>query len=158
MPILVDSLSYQTRSGEISQFLVDIIEALLGLCQTLHRLMYMQRGMHFILFIVYHSQWISKTNGNVQTIIKEVIWNIVQNRARPGFEPGTSRTQSENHTPRPTSHMLLMVAFFKCHAVNQSMLKKYISEYKSHFITLIACSDGDCFVAFHVQFCWMSEL
>ena len=25
-------------------------------------------------------------------------------RARPGFEPGTSRTRSENHTPRPTSH------------------------------------------------------
>ena len=26
-------------------------------------------------------------------------------RARPGFEPGTTRTLSEYHTPRPTSQL-----------------------------------------------------
>ena len=33
--------------------------------------------------------------------------NIIQAllRARPGFEPGTSRTRSENHNPRPTNLM-----------------------------------------------------
>ena len=32
-----------------------------------------------------------------------ILFDKVSGRARPGFEPGTSRTQSENHTPRPTS-------------------------------------------------------
>ena len=33
-------------------------------------------------------------------LLDQIYQNILK-RAQPGFEPGTSRTQSENHTPRP---------------------------------------------------------
>ena len=38
---------------------------------------------------------------------KPKFWNKKNYRARPGFEPGTTRTLSEYHTPRPTSQLFI---------------------------------------------------
>ena len=49
--------------------------------------------------------WLSwlKRLSSKQEIMKKIYICVLKKWARPGFEPGTSRTLSENHTPSPTS-------------------------------------------------------
>ena len=47
--------------------------------------------------------WTGKGKKMKSQVQQDGLWEQKEVRARPGFEPGTSRTLSENHTPRPTS-------------------------------------------------------
>ena len=58
--------------------------------------------------------------SNTGILLVENFINNRKSRARPGFEPGTSRTLSENHTPRPTSQRCYLRGLNRYTFVNQA--------------------------------------
>ena len=74
-----------------------------GFLDACHTLVGRSTGNQFDLDSVRHLEIKIKLE-NLQNLT-----DFSQNRSRPGFEPGTSRTLSGNHTPRPTRHGYLFI-------------------------------------------------